>query len=78
MSEVAVKTPAQELVDAFKLQGMDIAEEAVKVIVNVVFDFAQKQIIASENKYDDMLLAFLPRVKDEVLKLCDKVDGKVG
>jgi hypothetical protein len=72
------ETVKAELLADLKAQGLDVAEDALKGIVEAVFGAVEKLIQASPNKYDDMLLAFLPLAKPMVLELVDKVDGQVG
>lgn len=66
------------LLEKLKTHGLDIAEDAAKVLMIEVLDFAEKMVIDSENKYDDMLLAVMPMVKSEMLKAIDKIDGQEG
>lgn len=66
------------LVDGLKAQGLDIAEDAAKVVAVSVLDWVEQSVKLSENKYDDLIVTFLPMAKAEVLKLVDKIDGKIG
>lgn len=66
----------KEVVEELKLKGLDVAEDAVKALVEVVFEVGEKAIIKSENKYDDFLLAVLPKGKEMLLELVDKIDGQ--
>ena len=65
------------LVDGLKDKGLDLAEDAAAHIVAAVIDWVEASVKLSENKFDDLVIAFLPMVKDEALKLVDKIDGKV-
>jgi hypothetical protein len=65
------------LIEALKEKGLDIAEDAAKLVVVEVLNFVEKQVIASENKYDDLLLAVLPTVKTLILAQIDKIDGEI-
>lgn len=67
-----------QLVEMLKLKGLDIAEEALKDVVEAVFQVAEEAVKASENKYDDLLLVILPQVKPLVLAAIDKLDKQVG
>lgn len=61
-----------------KDKGLDVAEEAAKVAVVAVLEWVEESAKLSDNKYDDLVSAVLPIVKDKVLELVDKVDGQVG
>lgn len=64
--------------DLLKEQGLDLAEDVAKKLAEALFVYVEKKAIESENKYDDLLLAVLPKVKPLVLDLLDKIDGEVG
>ena len=66
------------LVDRLKGQGLDLAEEAAKLVVIETIGWLGDEVLKSENKYDDLLLAVFPLVKDAILKQVDKIDGEVG
>ena len=66
------------LVEMLKAKGLDIAEDALKDVVEVVFEIAEEAVKQSENKYDDLLLAILPQVKPLILKAIDKLDKQEG
>ena len=68
----------QVLLDKLKAEGLDVAEDAAKVVVEAVLEWAEDAVVKSENKYDDLLLAVFPVVKSELLKLVDKIDGEQG
>lgn len=64
------------LVDILKDQGLDLAEDAAKIVVDAVLEWVAQSAAKSENKYDDLLIAVLPILKTEALKLVDHIDGK--
>ena len=66
------------LADKLKEQGLDLAEDGAKLVVDSVFAWLSEEVIKSENKYDDLLLAILPVLKPLVDKAVDKIDGEVG
>lgn len=68
----------KELVEELKNKGLNIAEDALKEVVEAVLDTAQKYVVASENKYDDLLVAVLPSAKKIILEQIDKLDGQEG
>ncbi len=61
-----------------KAHGLDIAEEAVRDVVEDVFSWVEDSVKESTTPYDDILLGILPVVKSEVLKRVDTIDGHVG
>ena len=67
----------KDLVDGLKGKGLDLAEDAAVIVVEAVIDWVGQSAAKSENKYDDLLIAILPILKSEALKLADKIDGKV-
>jgi hypothetical protein len=66
------------LIEALKAKGLDVAEDLAKMVVIETLAFVEREVVESENKYDDLLLAVLPTVKDLLLKQIDKIDGEVG
>ena len=66
------------LVEKLKSKGLDVAEEAAKVIVEETFTWVAEEAIKSENKIDDLLVAIIPVVKPHVLSAVDKIDGHEG
>ena len=71
---VDVKVLAEKL----KGRGLDVAEEAAKVLVEEVLDWCSASVVLTENKFDDMAVAFIPQLKEAALKVVDQVDGQVG
>lgn len=61
-----------------KKSGLDIAEDAAVAVVKAMFVLFPKIVIATENKYDDLLLAVLPVLEPKVMELLDKIDGQEG
>ena len=68
----------KDLVAKLKDKGLDLAEEAAKLVAESVLDWVTESVVATENKFDDLLIAVVPIVKQEVLKYIDKIDGQVG
>lgn len=66
------------LVEKLKDQGLPIAEDMVEKVVIAVFDWLEEEVVKSENKYDDLLIAILPALKPTVLAYVDKIDGQEG
>jgi len=66
----------QKLVAALKADGIEIAEDAIKLLIEKVMDYAAGKAAQSENKIDDFLIPLMPLIKKELMKLADKIDGK--
>jgi hypothetical protein len=62
------------LVEKLKGKGMPVAEEAAKQVAEAVFEWLEESIIASENKYDDVAIAFIPMIKEHALKEIEKIN----
>jgi len=64
------------LIEILKDQGLDLAEDAAKIVIEAVIDWIGESAAKSDNKYDDLIVALLPILKAEALKLADHIDGK--
>lgn len=69
---------AKALVAKLKARGLDIAEDAAKIVIEETCDWLQESIVLSENKFDDLAGPFIPELKKAALDQADKIDGKVG
>lgn len=56
--------------------GLDGLENVTKDAVDLVFKALEVIIKDSENKIDDIILPTLPILKEKLLLLVDKIDGK--
>jgi len=65
------------LVEILKGHGLEIAEDAAEQVVKSTLEWLEAEVVKSENKYDDLLLAVLPVLKPMIFKMIDKIDGKV-
>lgn len=63
-----------KLAEGFKAEGLEVAEEAAKKAVNVVFNWLEQSAKESANPYDDLLLVALPLAKKNVLDLAEKIN----
>jgi hypothetical protein len=66
------------IVEELKKEGMDIAEDAAISAVKAIFKVLPKVALATENKFDDLLIPVLGVVEPKILELLDKIDGEVG
>jgi hypothetical protein len=66
------------LLDMLKEKGLDVAEDAATVVVDVVFDWVSKSAVETELKIDDVIAGLLPAIKPYVMEQVDRIDGQVG
>ena len=66
------------LVDRLKENGLDLAEDAAKEIVEVVIQFIIDSAQGSDNKVDDILVGLLLSAKPWVMEQIDKIDNEIG
>lgn len=66
----------QVLLDELKKEGLDVAEDAAMAACKAVFKALPKFFMATENKYDDLLVGILPVIEPSVIKLLDDIDGE--
>lgn len=66
------------LAEKLKARGLDVAEEAAKIIVEEAFAWVEESAKASETPYDNMGLIVLPELKKLALGAVDKIDGVEG
>jgi hypothetical protein len=63
------------LAEKLKVKGLDVAEDAAKVLVEETLNWVAEEAVKSENKIDDLLIAIIPVVKPYVLNAVDKIDN---
>lgn len=66
------------LAEKLKAKGLDVAEDAAKILVEETLDWVSEEAGKSENKVDDLVVAILPIVKPHILNAVDKIDGVKG
>jgi len=66
------------LIARYKEKGLDIAEEAAKILLEETFDWVEESAKLSSNVYDDAGLLIVPTAKKFVLEAIDKIDNQVG
>jgi len=67
-----------ELVNILKSKGLDIAEDAAKVVVESTLQWVKESAKLSATPYDDMALIVLPQVEGFIKSALDKIDGQQG
>lgn len=66
------------LVEKLKARGLDVAEDAAKIMVEETCDWVVESAAISENKIDDVAALGMPHLEKLALGLADKIDGKEG
>lgn len=61
-----------------KGRGLDVAEDAAKLVVEEVLNWVGESAQASPNKYDDLVSVLIPMIKPHILEAVDKIDGQPG
>jgi hypothetical protein len=62
------------LLSELKNNGLEIAEESAKVVIESVFVWLQKSATLSENKYDDLAVILYPQLKAYALEQAEKIN----
>lgn len=75
MSEQDIK---KIIVEEFKAEGLEIAEDVAVRITKVAFRAIPKVVLATDNKVDDYLIPLLALVEKPVMTALDKIDGQQG
>lgn len=68
----------KDLAAKLKGRGLDIAEEAGKVVVEEVFNWLSESAAVSPSPHDNLLALIYPEAKKIALSAVDKIDGQVG
>lgn len=66
------------LAEKLKAKGLDVAEEAAKIIAEETLNWVAEEAVKSENKVDDIVAPIIVAVKPWVMQQVDKIDGQVG
>ncbi len=66
------------LIGKLKARGLDVAEEAGKILVEETFAWLGESADVSENPYDNMAKVIYPKAKEFALAQIDKLDGVQG
>ena len=64
--------------EKLKARGLDLAEDALIILIEESFSWVEDSAKISETPYDDMGLIVLPQLKSLALSGADKIDGKEG
>lgn len=66
------------LLEKLKARGVDLAEDALKLVIEETSAWVVESAALSPNKIDDLAAIGMPELKKLALNLADKVDGKEG
>lgn len=66
------------LLEKLKGRGLDLAEEAAKIVVEETFGWVEESAKLSKTPFDDMGLIVLPQLKALALAGVDRLDGQAG
>lgn len=62
------------LLEILKGQGLEVAEESAKIIINSLFIWIEDSAKLSETPYDDMALVILPQLKTLALSKAEDIN----
>lgn len=61
-----------------KARGLDLAEDAAKIIVEETLSWVGESAVMSPTPFDDVVAVVMPPLKGLILAQVDKIDGVVG
>lgn len=62
--------------EKLKSRGLNVAEDALKGLVEDVFSWVEDSVKESATPYDDIALGVLPVIKSATLSKIDQIDGQ--
>lgn len=68
----------KDLGERLKKNGLNLAEEEVKMVYAETKGWLRDSAVLSTNKIDDLVAPFLDQLDPIVLPVVDKIDGEVG
>lgn len=68
----------KDLMGRLKGKGLDLTEEAAKLVLHETCVWIQESAALSPNKLDDLAAVGVPELEKLALKLVDKIDGQEG
>ena len=66
--------PMDVLKEELKKEGLEIAEEAAMAATKAVLKALPKVVLATENKYDDLLVPVLGVLEPKLMELLDGIN----
>jgi len=64
------------IVEEFKKEGLDIAEDAAIRLAKMGFSITKKVLGITKNRLDDLLIPVIGVIEKPVLNLLDKIDNR--
>lgn len=64
------------LVAKLDAKGVPVLEDAAKVLVEETLAWVEESVMMTENKIDDVAVAFFPMLKGMIKPALDQIDGK--
>jgi len=62
------------LLEQFKGEGLELAEESVKIVINGLFKWLEESAMLSETPYDNMAVVLYPKLKELALEQAEKIN----
>ncbi len=66
----------KDLVGRFQVAGLPMLESSAVKVINLIIDWAEDSIRASDSKLDDFMLMGLPLVRKYALEMADKISDE--
>ena len=60
--------------EELKNEGLEIAEESLKIVVEAMFKFLEKSAVLSETPYDNMAVMLYPQIKELILSKVEDIN----
>ncbi len=60
--------------EELKNEGLEIAEESLKIVVEATFKFLEKSALLSETPYDNMAVRLYPKIKELILNKVEAIN----
>lgn len=64
----------KNLVERFKADGIEMAEEAAKKVIGHAFDWLNESADLSKTPYDDILKVIYPQAKAKVMEYAEDIN----
>lgn len=68
----------KDLAEKLKAQGLPVAEDMAKLIVEQTLAWIEESVTLSPSKYDDFAIPVIEAMKPFIMKEIDKIDGVEG
>lgn len=65
---------AKLLLEKLKSEGIEVAEESAKILINAIFSWLEESAALSENPYDDMAMVVYPKLKQLALDKAEDIN----